>query len=530
MWLIAVVKSEDQLKNDPIGSNLIKFLAAIANDHLKSKSDRIKIKFWDCIDQAGAQAQSYAKCLVRLLRSKNRKKIDSPRSQDQELSRDYDLLKSWRKNRPIRKEAFNLLDVKDLKNNDKKTDDEKRRQQNDEIFDHVIQSHAHYMKQHLNQSDPVTKIIDYVSNVFKFTSDKYKTLTAKFAVEKMVHSSSSSKNQKSGGSRILSPRFMTLMDENTPDNKSTVSFLSPEIFNLYDNNDTNNYFSIPSLMKDVSKSERSSWMRFINQTVDVLRNDLMIKTWNNTVTKMKKDYGFDNATIGRKIRRFFDSMDKWQLNNMNNRGYTMIRDKQINKLYGTNVKYKMPKKEVINEALEEAVINIARGHTSPPVPSAHHRSKRARGKGCALTPLVPGPIALTHFVVSYVVLCPSVVGYVVLSSLVVAPYVLSPFVLRPIVLSPLVLSPVILSPFVLSPLVLMPSVLSPFVLDPNVLSPVVLSPLVLSPIVLSPFVLSPVVLSPMVLSPVVLTPLVLSPVVLSPCALCGKRKKRKTNH
>uniref|UniRef100_A0A915INU0 Uncharacterized protein n=1 Tax=Romanomermis culicivorax TaxID=13658 RepID=A0A915INU0_ROMCU len=486
--LFVIVLSSNE-KSATLGkheNNFIKLLTVLGNNYIKFKSDPVKVKFWTCVERAGDSVKKYARCLIKLLNSKNFTQ-ESRKSGDNLISHDLELVKSFQK-RPVQKNSFQLLHPR-VNDHEIRNSTTKNRISLPELIDSVVSMH----KSVNDGVDQSSKIMRYVSNFFKFLSDRYP------------------KSQESiSNFRLLSPRFLST----EPDTSSRSRYLSPDFFDLHNNASQHSILSLSKLLKEIPNDESSMWWRFINETLSSVKNDVIRATWNNSISKIYGEYKLGNATIRNRVKRFYDTLDEWQLNDLNAKGYTMLKDYQLNEIqHNKKYKYNLNSGAVIQKALGEAVLNLARGRSD-------HRGKRALAKGCLLKASVGSEEAYSNYIVSHIILCPSAVGYYAFGSLVLTPFILSPYVLAPFLLSTFVFMPFILSPAALSPTILAPGVLSPSLLNPVVLSPFLLSPLVLSPTILGPFCLSPIILSPSVLSPVALSPDVLSPVVLSPCAGC----------
>uniref|UniRef100_A0A915INT5 Uncharacterized protein n=1 Tax=Romanomermis culicivorax TaxID=13658 RepID=A0A915INT5_ROMCU len=267
-------------------SNLIKLLTALANERLGEKSDSVKFKFWKCINPAGAEPRKYAKCLVRLMRTKNVKNF-APKSADELLAHDLALMSEFKeKSKVIRKLRFNLLTVHDKEVQSRKIatntiDDQDRGQK---FIDDQLERFQ-YMLNKLNlKEDRVLNILNQVSNLSRYIADRFPK--SRFAL-------STTKNEaryqgSTSSARILSPRFFTMEDDGGTDDQWTL--LSPDLFSLYENNKTNNILSLPSLIEDVPTPEKSFWWKFIAETVSTVKDDVRILSWNRSLEILYKEY------------------------------------------------------------------------------------------------------------------------------------------------------------------------------------------------------------------------------------------------
>ncbi|CAJ0959882.1 unnamed protein product, partial [Mesorhabditis belari] len=364
--------------------------------------------------------------------------------------------------------------------------------------------------------------------------------------------------------RVGSPRFFSLVKGETEDDM--VNLFSPSLFSMHeDGSKTENLFSLPHLLKRLTKKEQDAWMDFIVEASGVgdavesarfakkTAKEAALKTPDGTplyfnkknLTDMYGKQEGDKVDLFEKMAHKYDDKQKSALDKD---GFAFMTKEQVEIMYGKESPYHDRERideyknfvemrdedkhqKIRNEILEigdkalrvsaQNVTELARKH------GAHRRSKR----NIVLSPIVNTPlifasaimsntfIVLSPVVFSPVILSPAVLGPIILSPWVFIPVILSPRVLSPLIVNPLIFSPVILSPLVLHPFILSPGIFNPFILSPFVLSPFILSPQVFTPVILSPFALSPVILTPMVGSPLVLSPFVLSPIILSPQAL-----------
>uniref|UniRef100_A0A915J3D8 Uncharacterized protein n=1 Tax=Romanomermis culicivorax TaxID=13658 RepID=A0A915J3D8_ROMCU len=486
--------------------NLVKFLTLLANDQMKTKSDRVKFKFHRCIRNVGFSSHLYARCLTKLMYSKNvKKKKSQANNKDENLAYDVSLMEKWNSGKlRIKKQNFSLLNpnvVNTKSTNFKKT----TKNQNDliDIVENLVDLHYKPME---DSKDRANQIVNHVSDFFQFVSKTYRKSTLAMSMSR-----DDSRNE---ALKILSPRFLTMDNQDN----ATVNLLSPEFFSLYDTkNHPNNILPIAAILEKLDLDEKNAWRQFIAEVATTVKRDLTLKTWNRSVDLLYKEYGLDDEMVRQKVRSFFDTLNIFQLNDLNNDGFASMNARQLRMLDDSYAAYKYRKIDdpLMQRGLREAVANLARSGRGG------RRQKRALAKGCVLKSTMGAAVVFTHFLVSYVVLCPATLGIFILGSFLLTPYVLSPFLLFPFILAPFALTPVVLTPFALSPVILAPAVLSPFVLSPFILSPFILSPIALTPIILSPSALSPLILCPGVLSPGILSPGILNAAILSPCALCG---------
>uniref|UniRef100_A0A915K161 Uncharacterized protein n=1 Tax=Romanomermis culicivorax TaxID=13658 RepID=A0A915K161_ROMCU len=466
-------------------------LRLLASNHLKNHSTIIKSKFQKCIARHQA-IPSYARCIVRLLRTKKSSNSDFIKKR-----RKFTLLSN--DDRKFVPKTNNTLDY--MKLLDKNVQIVREALETDEIdLKTVFPEHIDTNQQSIE--DPQF-IANYVSNFF-------------WRIAKKLSINAGENNRASP--RILSPRFMPITKDKYEDPSS---ILSPDVFSFYE--DDKAVLQLPKVLESLTREEKDSWLQFLEQATMAMRRGIVEETWNMTVREMIKNYGLEDEGRLTTIREFYRTLNASQWRKMGSEGYTFL-DKTQMRFLGHNETTR--DENFLESALEESIWNMARGpygNDSAP----HHRSKRALAKGCFMRASFGSVVVNVTFLVQYLILCPSSFGTFTAGALILSPLIFSPKFFFPFMLAALILNPVIFVPKVCSPMILAVLVLSPGILNPFLLSPTILTPYVLNPVILVPSALNPTILSPKVLSPVALSPSVLSPAVLSPCALCGRRRKRR---
>uniref|UniRef100_A0A7E4USQ1 Uncharacterized protein n=1 Tax=Panagrellus redivivus TaxID=6233 RepID=A0A7E4USQ1_PANRE len=363
---------------------------------------------------------------------------------------------------------------------------------------------------------------------------------------------------------VMSPRFLSVSEKDTSDDDD-INMLSPSIFSLHDTGKgLEKELSLPQLLKGFAGADQQAWLDLIFEASGV---DETIKEAKKALTpqkfqvNQKKSYqetmidengeplfftkestreklGDETAQNYEVVEELIKTYSKRQQRDMNETGYTMMTDDQLQLIYGEDSPhnnslmielYSNRTKESLDEQLISEIralakLNGTERHKRDIVLSPVLFGAFINAPAAVSQPLILSPLLFTAIVGSPIMMGPAVLSPWVFIPLILSPRTLSPAILTPFIFTPVVLSPITLHPFVLCPGVFNPFILSPFVLAPLILSPQVFTPLILSPLVMAPFILNPgvgtpLVLSPFVLNPVILSPLTLFALVLSPNAL-----------
>ncbi|KAI1713039.1 moulting cycle domain-containing protein [Ditylenchus destructor] len=370
---------------------------------------------------------------------------------------------------------------------------------------------------------------------------------------------------------VLSPKFGSVFKKKTRPTNSG-NFLSPNLFPLYSDNSSSSILPVPDMLKAAGVTNEEDQNAMLELILQASGAGSIV---NKALQALKNDSGevlSDILTTTQRIdKQFIDvekSLNPRQKREMAQRKYTLLNEKQLEKVYGLYNTTQHPQKFPFDlkaygkldevgrkRALMHAIRKLAAGNVKEKLYRGRKRPKRqdqeeeARRRGQEEGPItglafgVPSSetvevfedITLSPFAFAPTITHAIILGPVTFSPSIFSPYILGPSVLSPVTFSPGVGNPLILSPYVLEPYVMSPEIfavgiLSPYVIAPNVLNPFVMSPIVLSPHVLSPDVLSPTllggaILSPFVFSPAIFTESFLALDVLSPSMF--SRKKRK---
>uniref|UniRef100_A0A0K0FMF2 DNA-directed RNA polymerase n=1 Tax=Strongyloides venezuelensis TaxID=75913 RepID=A0A0K0FMF2_STRVS len=361
---------------------------------------------------------------------------------------------------------------------------------------------------------------------------------------------------------FLSPRIFNVMPpcKNTNDDKckNNKRLLSPTIFSFHEED---GYLAIPSLMKSVIDNdiEQNQWLNLIleisgaskalQKAVDQLKpqiEEMENKIFPSVINAEKMEY---------KYNQVIKMHNKEQLNEMEEDGYTFLRQDQLSNLDNKIVNYPITPeilsmtKDDLETRLESvirklAILNNADNHYNDIWDKLFNNGTRQK-RQTERAPNTEDPEAedegkRNHFVtfepfaffnrigepvtLEIVTLSPHAFVSEILSPESLTVHTLNPRAFIATVLSPNALIARILSPGffraeILSPRALTAWVLSPDFLFVEVLSPKFIEPRILSPEYLQIQVLSPTFISPRVLSQEGLGVLVLSPNILSPNVL-----------
>ncbi|EGT54077.1 hypothetical protein CAEBREN_30863 [Caenorhabditis brenneri] len=353
--------------------------------------------------------------------------------------------------------------------------------------------------------------------------------------------------------KLISPRFMSVLPDNTEVKNKTMDVLSPSLFSLHNSgSELEKATSLRSLLG--SGMTAQDFQNFLDLLVEATgvaeavedaeqklidaqrqKDDAMGRGPDGQPLYFTKENITERFPSEAKKIELFEELDKTysleQLKDMNQTGYTVLTPKQMQMIYGKKSPFKNPKllktynnmtRAQIHRAIHSTIRNVADEKLkfevrqndivlSPVIKTALINDPKTASQALVLSPAVM--VALVN--------SPAVFGSVILSPWLFVPLILSPRILSPVILDPFMFVPIILSPVALDPVVLSPGIFNPFVLSPLVMCPFVLSPQVMTPLILSPFALTPLILTPLVLSPIILSPFVLSPQVLSPQYISG---------
>ncbi|XGW13037.1 hypothetical protein V3C99_013575 [Haemonchus contortus] len=352
--------------------------------------------------------------------------------------------------------------------------------------------------------------------------------------------------------RVVSPRFLSIVPEQNPD--EVINMLSPSLFSIHgEGSDAEKTMSLQNLVKALPNKDQEAWLDFIVEAAGV--TDFIDKTEKEKEEQRRKEVSAADGTplyftkknvtkiFGEDEKRkieTFEELDRMytdsQKEDLDRRGYSFLTPEQLDLVYG-------PKSPFNDTVLHKKFLKLRRLHDEADPHHLIEKDIRAlaeakkfgseRRKQIITEVFPPGvqtpftkpgdPIfvleALSPLLLTSIVASPTILGAVVLSPWTFVPLVLAPRVIAPVILSPINFDPVILSPLVMHPFILSPGVFNPIVLSPLVLSPFILSPQVLSPIILSPLVLNPSVYSPKAVTTWLLSPYVLTPPICSPSLL-----------
>ncbi|KHJ84854.1 hypothetical protein OESDEN_15427 [Oesophagostomum dentatum] len=291
--------------------------------------------------------------------------------------------------------------------------------------------------------------------------------------------------------RMISPRVMSLVPEDSNSTTNEVNLLSPSLFSLHSNGSgIEKMTSLTNLLNStglLKERDQQDWLDFIIETSGA----------GEAIEEAKLVYGssspYNNSAALEDMRNVTDED-----------AHRTVRD-TVRDVAAGRLRYEA----------KRGLVKL--------VPVQSRRLKRA----IVLSPLsnvilvndpvtVSQPLILSPVILSALINSPAIFGVVVLSPWLFIPVVLSPRIFSPVVLSPFMFVPVILTPLAFVPVILSPGIMNPFVLSPLVFSPFILSPQVMTPLILSPFALNPFIGTPNVLSPLILSPFVLSPLIFSP--------------
>uniref|UniRef100_A0A7E4VJ09 Uncharacterized protein n=1 Tax=Panagrellus redivivus TaxID=6233 RepID=A0A7E4VJ09_PANRE len=363
---------------------------------------------------------------------------------------------------------------------------------------------------------------------------------------------------------IMSPRFLSVTEEDPETQVDDVNMLSPSILSLHDRGrGLEKTLSLPNLMKGFTGADQQAWLDLIFEASGVDENiqkakdaltaqEFQISRKKRYEEKMVDEKGeplyFTKETarekFGDDVVKRIDLQEKVsklytkaQQRDINETGFTMMTPEQLHIAYGSDsphnnsamIKlYENRTKESLHDQLIQEIHALA-------LMDEHPRHKRAVlaptafatilfNSAAASDPLILSPLIFSTIVGSPIWYGPAILSPWWFIPLILSPRTLSPAILNPfgfvcVILSPLTLHPIILSPGIFNPFVLSPLLMTPLILSPQVFTPLILCPLVMSPFILNPGVGTPLVLSPFVLNPVILSPLTLFALVLSPNAL-----------
>uniref|UniRef100_A0A915HRZ2 Uncharacterized protein n=1 Tax=Romanomermis culicivorax TaxID=13658 RepID=A0A915HRZ2_ROMCU len=434
-------------QNDTQEEAMHNLLNLLASNHLQNHSTIIKSKFQKCISR-DQTIPSYARCIVRLLRTKK-----GPNSDFVKKRRKFTLFSN--DDRKFVPKTNTTVDY--MKLLDKNVQTLRKALETDEIdLEAAFPEHIDTNQQSIE--DPQF-ISNYVSN-FLWGMAKKMSINVK--------------NRASP--RILSPRFMPITKDKYEDPSS---ILSPDVFSFYE--DDKAVLQLPKVLESLPREEKDSWLQFLEQATMAMRRGIVEETWNVTVRELIKNYGLHDEKPLTKIRKFYSMLHDDQLRKMGSKGYTFLdkaqmhflghRDYTTTKLSGDE--------NFLESVLEESIWNMARGHYGNN--SLHHRSKRTLAKGCFMHASFGSVVVHVTFLSQYIILCPSAFGTFTAGALILSPLILSPkfffpFMLAVLVLNPLIFVPKACSPVILAVLVLSPSILHPFLLSPTILTPYVITP------------------------------------------------------
>uniref|UniRef100_A0A0N5BNJ4 Exported protein n=1 Tax=Strongyloides papillosus TaxID=174720 RepID=A0A0N5BNJ4_STREA len=362
---------------------------------------------------------------------------------------------------------------------------------------------------------------------------------------------------------FLSPRIFNIMPpcKNTDGEKcnNNKRLLSPTIFSFHEED---GYWAIPSLMKSVIDNdiEQNQWLnlileisgasRALQKAVDQLKpqiEEMENKIFPSIINAERMEH---------KYNQVLKMHNKEQLNEMEEDGYTFLRQDQLSSLDNKIVNFPITPeilsmtKDDLETRLESvirqlAILNNADNHyndiwdklfnngsrqkrQTEQAPSTEDPEAKDEGKHNPFVTLEPfaffnrigEPVTLEivtlspHAFISEI-LSPEALTVQTLNPRAFVATVLSPNALIARILSPgffraEILSPRALTAWVLSPDFLFVEVLSPKFIEPRILSPEYLQIQILSPTFISPRVLSQEGLGVLVLSPNILSPNVLS--------------------
>ncbi|CEF60951.1 Moulting cycle MLT-10-like protein family-containing protein [Strongyloides ratti] len=336
---------------------------------------------------------------------------------------------------------------------------------------------------------------------------------------------------------ILSPKFASILPSNIRNRESKNSFLSPNLFPLYhdeeDPNSKNDILPLPKVMNELGMDDKDK-EAVLEMVMDVTGADSIIED----VTNILKDNGFEDdinkitdfvSITFKNIQKTFSFRQKRDMESLK---YGFLTSSQLEILFGINGPYKTKRsnfpfsiaeyKKMTIVDKKRALWESIRKISELPDPIAKNRGgSRFLSRRFKRTLILKhdhttlSPFAFSPSINTFTLLGPTTLSPSLFSPSIIAPYLLSPPVLSPQVGNPMIFSPYVLGPNVLSAAVFNAYVFSPYVLSPNVINPYVLSPVILSPFVLCPDVLSPTVLSGVVLSPSVLSPSVYTDTILA---------------
>ncbi|KAI1699466.1 moulting cycle domain-containing protein [Ditylenchus destructor] len=331
---------------------------------------------------------------------------------------------------------------------------------------------------------------------------------------------------------VLSPKFGSVFKKKTRPTNSG-NFLSPNLFPLYSDNSSSSILPVPDMLKAAGVTNEEDQNAMLELILQASGAGSIV---NKALQVFKNDSGevlSDILTTSQRIdKQFIDienSLNHRQRREMAERKYTLLNEKQLEKVYGlyntTQHSQKFPfdlkaygKLDEVGRkrALMHAIRRLAAGNVEKKRHRGRKRPKRQEEEE-AITGLAFGvPTGETVEVFEDITLSPFSFAPTITHAIILGPVTFSPSIFSPYILGPSVLSPVTFSPGVGNPLILSPYVLEPYVMSPEIFAVGILSPYVIAPNVLNPFVMSPIILSPHVLSPDVLSPTLLSGAILSP--------------
>ncbi|CAJ0956267.1 unnamed protein product, partial [Mesorhabditis belari] len=350
--------------------------------------------------------------------------------------------------------------------------------------------------------------------------------------------------------KMLSPRILSIMQEDDEEKKDDINLLSPALFSLHGEGDRmEKKMSLHSALGGVSGDgdhllnliiEASGVGHYVDMITKNKLEEVLAKEEPRGPNGERMYWDKEKATkyLGDHEMRKIASMERLttmytpeQMREMKESGFTAMTPRQADFIYGDRSPFNDTVtlqrikglfisdmfNDGVDDAISETISRVATGHSKFEVRQHDIVLSPIINTHLILNPaLASQPIILSPVLFSSLILSPGIFGPVILSPWVFVAGVLSPRILSPVILTPFAFVPIILTPFAMDPIILSPGIFNPIILSPLLMSPFILSPQVCTPVILSPIALSPFILTPNLMSPLILSPFVLTPIVMSP--------------